>query len=468
MEVYDNILELIGDTPIVRLPKLNRGLKPSLFAKLEMFNPGNSVKDRIGIRMIRDAERKGLLKKGGTIIEPTSGNTGTGLAIAAAILGYKCIFVMPDKVSPEKVALLKAYGADVVTTPTAVPRESQESYYSVADRLTREIPGAFQPNQYFNPANPRAHFETTGPEIWRQMDGKVDVLVAGVGTGGTISGIGNFLKSKDPNVLIVGADPEGSLYTGSVARPYKVEGIGEDFIPGTMDMDVVDEWITVSDYDSLNTARRITREEGILVGGSTGTAMWAALEVAKRMGEGKNIVVIFPDTGRGYLSKVYNDAWMRDNGFLERLPIHARVRDLVARRGHEAPTLVTVPSNRTVREAIDLLQQYGFSQLPVTRIESGKGDGNGQGPFDDVHSMIGSIQERNLLERVFRDPALIDARVDGVMDPPFPLVDVAEEVERVVPALLANNSAVLVEEGGQPVGLITRSDLLEFVAHSRR
>jgi cystathionine beta-synthase len=465
MEVFENILDTIGNTPIVRLPALNRGVKPTLLAKLEMFNPGNSVKDRIGLRMIRDAEERGLLQRGGTIVEPTSGNTGTGLAIAAAILGYKCVFVMPDKVSLEKISLLKAYGAEVVTTPTAVPRESPESYYSVADRLTREIPGAFQPNQYFNPANPRAHFETTGPEIWRQLDGKIDVFVAGVGTGGTISGTGSFLKSKDPNVLVVGADPEGSLYTGDRARPYKVEGIGEDFMPGTMDMNVVDEWVTVTDRDSFETARRITREEGILVGGSGGTAMWAALQVAKRLDESKTILVLLPDTGRGYLSKLYNDAWLRENGFLDRLPIQARVRELVNRHDRELPKLVTVPSDKTVREAIDLLQQYNISQLPVTR--PGNGNGHGAGPFTDVHSMIGSIQERNLLERVFRDPSLIEARVEGVMDPPFPLVDVAEPVERVVPALLANNSAVLVEEGGQPVGLITRSDLLEFVAHGR-
>jgi cystathionine beta-synthase len=464
MEVFDTILDTIGNTPIVRLPKLNRGVKPALLAKLEMFNPGNSVKDRIGLRMIRDAEERGLLQRGGTIVEPTSGNTGTGLAIAAAILGYKCVFVMPDKVSQEKISLLKAYGAEVVTTPTAVPRESPESYYSVADRLTRDIPGAFQPNQYFNPGNPRAHFETTGPEIWRQLDGKIDVFVAGVGTGGTISGTGHFLKSKNPNLIVVGADPEGSLYTGDQARPYKVEGIGEDFMPGTMDMSVVDEWVTVSDRDSFETARRITREEGILVGGSGGTAMWAALEVARRLDESKTVVVLLPDTGRGYLSKLYNDAWLRENGFLDRLPIQARVRELVNRPDRELPKLVTVPSDKTVREAIDLLQQYNISQLPVTRPG---GNGNGDGHFTDVHSMIGSIQERNLLERVFRDPTLIEARVEGVMDPPFPLVDVAEPVERVVPALLANNSAVLVEEGGQPVGLITRSDLLEFVAHGR-
>jgi cystathionine beta-synthase len=466
MEIYNNILETIGDTPIVRLPKLNRGLKPTLLAKLEMFNPGNSVKDRIGIRMIRAAEEKGLLKKGGTIIEPTSGNTGVGLAIAAAIMGYKMVFVMPDKVAAEKVALLRAYGANVVTTPTAVPRESPESYYSVADRLTREIPDAFQPNQYFNPANPRTHFETTGPEIWRQLEGKIDVLVCGVGTGGTISGIGKYLKSQNPDILIVGADPEGSLYTEDRARPYKVEGIGEDFMPGTMDMNIVDEWVTVSDRDSFDTARRITREEGILVGGSTGTAMWAALQVAKRMEEDKVILTIFPDTGRGYLSKLYNDDWMRENGFLDRLSVSARVRDLVHKPNRELPTLVTVPADKTVREAIDLLHQYSISQLPVTR--PGSGDGNGSGTFSDVHEMIGSIQERNLLERVFRDPNLVEAKVEGIMDPPFPLVDVAEEVERVVPALLANNSAVLVEEGGAPVGLITRSDLLDFVAHGRR
>jgi cystathionine beta-synthase len=466
MEIYNNILETIGDTPIVRLPKLNRGLKPTLLAKLEMFNPGNSVKDRIGIRMIRAAEEKGLLKKGGTIIEPTSGNTGVGLAIAAAIMGYKMVFVMPDKVAAEKVALLRAYGANVVTTPTAVPRESPESYYSVADRLTREIPDAFQPNQYFNPANPRTHFETTGPEIWRQLEGRIDVLVCGVGTGGTISGIGKYLKGQNPDILIVGADPEGSLYTEDRARPYKVEGIGEDFMPGTMDMNIVDEWVTVSDRDSFDTARRITREEGILVGGSTGTAMWAALQVAKRMEEGKVILTIFPDTGRGYLSKLYNDDWMRENGFLDRLSVSARVRDLVHKPNRELPTLVTVPADKTVREAIDLLHQYSISQLPVTR--PGSSDGNGSGTFNDVHEMIGSIQERNLLEKVFRDPNLVEAKVEGIMDPPFPLVDVAEEVERVVPALLANNSAVLVEEGGAPVGLITRSDLLDFVAHGRR
>jgi cystathionine beta-synthase len=443
---------------MVRLPRLNRGLRPTLIAKLEMFNPGENVKARIGITMIRDAEQRGLLRPGGTIVEPTSGNTGTGLAIAAAILGYRCVFVMPDKVSSEKVALLRAYGAEVVTTPTAVARESAESYYSVADRLARELPNAFQPNQYFNPANPQTHYDTTGPEIWEQTGGRIDAFVAGVGTGGTITGIGRYLKERNPDILIVGADPEGSIYTQDKARPYKVEGIGEDFMPGTFQYDIVDRWFTVSDRDSLLTARRITREEGILVGGSTGTAMWAALQLAKEWDESKTIVVLFPDTGRGYLSKVFNDDWMRENGFLDRLPRAARVRDLLAHVGRELPALVTVPASTSVRQAIVLLQQYSISQLPVSRDTT---------ELSTVHSLVGSIQERSLLERLFSQPDALDQPVERIMDRPFPLVDVNEEVERVVPALLANNTAVLAEENGRPVGLITRADLLEFLARPK-
>jgi cystathionine beta-synthase len=443
---------------MVRLPRLNRGLRPTLIAKLEMFNPGENVKARIGITMIRDAEQRGLLRPGGTIVEPTSGNTGTGLAIAAAVLGYRCVFVMPDKVSSEKVALLRAYGAEVVTTPTAVARESAESYYSVADRLARELPNAFQPNQYFNPANPQTHYDTTGPEIWEQTGGRIDAFVAGVGTGGTITGIGRYLKERNPDILIVGADPEGSIYTQDKARPYKVEGIGEDFMPGTFQYDIVDRWFTVSDRDSLLTARRITREEGILVGGSTGTAMWAALQLAKEWDESKTIVVLFPDTGRGYLSKVFNDDWMRENGFLDRLPRAARVRDLLAHVGRELPALVTVPASTSVRQAIVLLQQYSISQLPVSRDTT---------ELTTVHSLVGSIQERSLLERLFSQPDALDQPVERIMDRPFPLVDVNEEVERVVPALLANNTAVLAEENGRPVGLITRADLLEFLARPK-
>ncbi len=455
--VSDSLLDLIGNTPMVRLPKLNRGVQPTLLAKLEMFNPGNNVKDRIGIRMILDAEQRGLLKRGGTIVEPTSGNTGTGLAIAAAILGYKTVFVMPDKVSSEKIALLRAFGSEVVTTPTGVPRESPESYYSVAARLSSEIPGAFQPNQYFNQANPQTHLDTTGPEIWEQTTGNIDVFVAGVGTGGTITGIGRYLKQRNPNIVIVGADPEGSIYTGDKARPYKVEGIGEDFMPGTFQYDIVDRWVQVSDRDSLLTARRVTREEGILIGGSGGTAMWAALQVARDFDASKTVVVLLPDTGRGYLSKVFNDDWMRENGFLDRLATPARVRDLLGYHNRELPALVTVPVTARVREAIELLHQYSISQLPVSR----------DGDMSTVHALVGSIQERTLLERVFRNPAVIDQTVDTVMDQPFPLVDVSEEVERVVPALLAGNPAVLAEEAGRPVGLITRADLLDFVARGK-
>src|SRR5213595_1792459 len=318
MQVLDTFLDAMGDTPLVRLNHVTRGTRPTVLAKLEMLNPGGSVKDRIGIRMIEAAEREGLLKPGGTIVEPTSGNTGHGLAIAAAIRGYDCIFVMPDKMSQEKIALLRAYGAEVVICPTAVARESPESYYSVADRLSHEIPGAFQPNQYFNQANPQAHYETTGPEIWAQTEGKVDVVVAGLGTGGTMTGVARFLKEKKPAVMIVGADPEGSLYSGDTAKPYKVEGIGEDFIPGTIDLKLIDRIVKVNDRDSFLIARRITREEGILVGGSAGTAMKAAMEVATELDEGTLMVVILPDTGRNNLSKIYNDEWMRQNGFFER------------------------------------------------------------------------------------------------------------------------------------------------------
>src|SRR2546425_11063636 len=317
MRVYDSFLDAVGDTPLVRLSRLGRGVRPTILAKLEMLNPGGSVKDRIGIRMIEAAERSGTLKPGGTIVEPTSGNTGHGLAIAAAIRGYRCIFVMPDKMSAEKVALLRAYGTEVVITPTAVPPESPESYYRVADRLTEEIPGAFQPNQYFNQENPRAHYETTGPEIWRDTDGRIDVLVVGVGTGGTITGAARYLKEQKPTLTVIGADPEGSLLSGDEARPYLTEGIGEDFWPETFDPAVVDRWVRVSDRDAFRTARAVTRQEGILVGGSSGTAVFAALQMARELDEGTTIVVILPDTGRNYLSKVYSDSWMLQYGFLE-------------------------------------------------------------------------------------------------------------------------------------------------------
>jgi cystathionine beta-synthase len=457
MEILDTFLDAVGRTPLVRLRRVAHGVKPTILAKLEMLNPGGSVKDRIGLRMIEAAERAGTLKAGGTIIEPTSGNTGHGLAIAAAIKGYRCIFVMPDKMSQEKVALLRAYGAEVVITPTAVAPESPESYYRVADRLTEEIPGAFQPNQYFNQENPQAHYETTGPELWEQTEGKIDVLVTGVGTGGTITGTGRYLKEKKPELLVVGADPEGSIFSApdEPARPYLVEGIGEDFWPESFDPTVVDRYVRVSDRDSLLLARQITREEGILVGGSSGTALHAALEVAKEMNEDTTIVVIFPDTGRNYLSKLYSDTYMLQYGFLDR-PEVVRVEEVLRAKQGELPTLVAIGAHEKVRHAVDTLQQYGISQAPVARDDS-----------NEVTAIVGSIQERDLLGRIFRDPDALQADVAEIMGPPLPLADAGDPVE-VAFEQLQKASAVVVAAGGRTLGVLTRSDLLEFLAHRRK
>jgi cystathionine beta-synthase len=456
MHALETFLDAMGNTPLVRLKRTTRGVKPQILAKLEMLNPGGSVKDRIGVRMIEAAERAGLLKPGGTIVEPTSGNTGHGLAIAAAIRGYKCIFVMPDKMSQEKVALLRAYGAEVIITPTAVAPESPESYYRVADRLTEEIPGAFQPNQYFNQENPAAHQETTGPEIWEQTEGKIDVFVAGVGTGGTITGVGRYLKEKKPEVMVVGADPEGSLFSApdEPARPYLVEGIGEDFWPETFDPKVVDRYVRVSDRDSFLTARAITRQEGILVGGSSGTALHAALEVAKELPEDAVVVVIFPDTGRNYLSKLYSDTWLLQYGFIERQAV-IRVDEVLEGKAGELPELITVKAHDKVRQAVDVLQKHGISQAPVVRDDTG-----------DVSSFVGSIRERELLDRVFRDPDALQADVAEVMGPPIPMVEHAEPIE-VAFSSLQEAPAVLVARGSRVTGVLTRSDLLEFLAHRR-
>jgi cystathionine beta-synthase len=455
VQVLESFLDAMGNTPLVRLHKVVRGVRPAILAKLEMLNPGGSVKDRIGLRMIEAAERAGLLRPGGTIVEPTSGNTGHGLAIAAAIRGYKCIFVMPDKMSQEKVALLRAYGAEVVITPTAVAPESPESYYRVADRLTEEIPGAFQPNQYFNQENPRAHYETTGPEIWEQTGGAIDVLVAGVGTGGTITGAARYLKERKPGLTVVGADPEGSLYSGDTPRPYLVEGIGEDFWPETFDPTVVDHWVRVSDADSFRLARAVTRQEGILVGGSSGTALHAALEVARDLDESKTIVVIFPDTGRNYLSKLYSDSWLLQYGMLER-PEVVRVEEVLSAKHGDLPTVVTVSAHDKVRQAIDALQEYGISQAPVVRE-----------PSLDVTQFVGSIQERALLDRIFRDPDALQADVAEVMGPPIPMVEFDDPIE-VAFVELQREPAVLVAKAGQVLGVLTRSDLLEFLAHRQR
>jgi cystathionine beta-synthase len=457
VDVLETFLDAVGRTPLVRLQRVTRGVRPRVLAKLEMLNPGGSVKDRIGLRMIEAAERAGKLIPGGTIVEPTSGNTGHGLAIAAAIRGYRCIFVMPDKMSQEKISLLRAYGAEVIITPTAVPPESPESYYRVADRLTEEIPGAFQPNQYYNDENPRAHYETTGPEIWEQTDGNIDVLVAGVGTGGTITGTGRYLKERSGDVLVVGADPEGSIFSApqDAARPYLVEGIGEDFWPETFDPSVVDRYIRVSDRDSFLLARRITREEGILVGGSSGTAMYAAMEVARDLDESRTIVVIFPDTGRNYLSKLYSETWMRQYGFVERPEVVTVAQVMEAKHG-EIPTLVAVGAHEKVRHAVDTLQQYGISQAPVTRDNA-----------EDVTALVGSIQERDLLDRVFRDPDALQADVAEVMGSPLPLVEAEDPIEAAFERL-QTASAVVVAERGRTRGVLTRADLLEFLAHRQR
>ncbi len=460
MQVHESILDTVGGTPLVRLSRLGRGLAPTLLAKVEYLNPGGSVKDRIGLAMVEQAEREGRLGPGGTIVEPTSGNTGAGLAIVAALRGYRCVFVMPDKISQEKIALLRGYGAEVVVTPTAVPPSSPESYYSVADRLTAEIPGAFQPNQYGNQANPAAHYRSTGPEIWEQTAGAVDVFVAGVGTGGTITGAGRYLKERKPGVLIVGADPEGSIYSQpDDVHPYLVEGVGEDFFPATFDRAVVDRFVTVSDRDSFLMTRRLAREEGLLVGGSCGLAAYAAVEVAKELDPEATIVVLLPDGGRGYLSKVFNDDWMREHGFLGRRRGGAVADVLAGKAHHDLPRLVTVAAHQRVKDAIGLLHLYSVSQLPVV---------SGDDPTD-LSSVVGSVQEGTLLERLFRKPEVLDAQVVDVMDPPFPSVEQHEPVEAAFELLAKGRStAVLVTEHGQPASVMTRSDILDFLATANR
>ena len=458
MTIHDSLLDLIGDTPLYRFRAITRGFACDVVAKLEMLNPGGSVKDRIGIRMIEAAERAGALQPGGTIVEPTSGNTGVGIAMAAAAKGYKCVFTMPDKMSQEKISLLRAYGAEVVIAPTAVPPDHPDSYYRVADRLTEEIPGAFQPNQYFNQANPTTHYETTGPEIWSQTEGRITHFVAGVGTGGTITGTGRYLKERNPAVQIIGADPDGSVYSTEEARPYLVEGVGEDFWPETFDPKVVDRYVTVSDKDSFLAARRVTREEGLLLGGSGGLAVHAALEVASELSEDALMVVLLPDSGRGYLSKLYNDSWMLEHGFLDRPGTSARIGEIVAAKRRlepGLPDLVAVAKDEKVGRAIDLLQSYGISQIPVAT--SDKPDG-----VDDI---VGSVHERGLLDRVFRDRDAIGRTVGEVMDAPLPVVELRHGIDEVVMDLSQGAEAVVVVDGSKPVGVLSRADLLEFLAH---
>ena len=453
--VKDSILDTIGDTPLVRLSRIGAGLRPRLVAKIESFNPGGSIKDRVAIALIEAAERDGRLRPGGTIVEPTSGNTGTGLAIAARLKGYRVIAVMPDKMSREKIDLLRAYGADVVLAPTDVPPESPQSYYRVADRLTDEIPGAFQPNQYFNPANPQAHYESTGPEIWEQTAGQITHLVVGVGTGGTVTGTARYLRERNPDLVVIGADPEGSIYSGGEdnVHPYLVEGVGEDFWPQTFDRAVIDRWITVSDQDAFLTTRRLAQLEGVLAGGSGGLALHAALQVANETDNPDAlIVVILPDGGRSYLSKIYSDAWMRQYGFLER-DSQLAVGDVLARKrdAGEIPSLVTVQTHYRVRDAVALLHEHRVSQLPVVSAH-------------DPATVVGGIGERGLLKRAAEDPRVLDAEIVDVMEPPFPAVSIGDPVREAVELLVGDQQALLVTRDGRAEGIVTRTDLLEALA----
>jgi cystathionine beta-synthase len=453
MDVVDSVIDLIGHTPMVRLDRIGRDLPCHLLAKLEYFNPGGSVKDRPAREMLNAAEAEGLLGRGSTIVEPTSGNTGVALAMVAAQRGYHCIFTMPDKIAEEKRQLLRAYGAKVVMCPTAVPPEHPDSYYSVANQITASTPGAFQPNQYHNPDNPRSHEIETGPEIWRQTAGRITHFVAGVGTGGTISGVGRYLKAQNPAIAVIAADPEGSIYSGGGGRPYLVEGIGEDFWPTTYDPSVVDRVVPVSDQDSFRTARRVTRDEGILVGGSTGTAIWAALEVGRDLGPDDVVVVLIPDSGRGYLSKLYDDDWMTDHGFLR-----ARgetVEAVLANKGDRLPPLVHVHPDETVRTAIAILEEYGVSQVPVVKAE----------PPLALAEVVGSVTDRLLLERSLHHPEIFDQPVESVMEAPLATIGQGETIDQVADRL-AVSPAVLVLDGGHPVGIVTRSDVLSFLERS--
>jgi cystathionine beta-synthase len=451
-DIKDSILDTVGETPLVRLARIASGLTPQVVAKVEYFNPGGSIKDRVAMRMVEAAEADGRLKPGGTIVEPTSGNTGTGLAIAARIKGYRVIAVMPDKMSKEKIDLLRAYGAEVVVTPTDVDPDSPQAYYRVADRLTQEIPGAFQPNQYANPANPQTHYETTGPELWRQSGGAISHLVVGVGTGGTVTGTGRYLKEQNPAIEVIGADPVGSIYSNEEVHPYLVEGVGEDFWPATYDPKVVDRYVTVSDKDAFLTTRRLAETEGLLVGGSCGLAMHAALEVAAGIDDPAAMVaVILPDGGRGYLSKIFNDTWMDQYGFLDRAD--QRVGDVLRTktRAGEIPSFVVVQTDQTVRDAIALLHQHGVSQLPVVA------DG-------DPEAIVGSVGERGLLKRAVDNPGLMNVAIAEVMEAPFPSVASGDPVRDAVELLSGEGQAITVAENGRPVGIVTRADLLESLA----
>jgi len=453
MVYADTVVDLMGDTPLVRLHKVTEGLAPLVLAKVEYLNPGGSVKDRIARRMVEAAEADGRLEPGGTIVEPTSGNTGVGLALIAQQRGYRCVFVCPDKVSQDKRNVLKAYGAEVVVCPTSVPPEHPDSYYSVSDRLAKELEGGWKPDQYSNPEGPASHYATTGPEIWRDTAGRVTHFVAGVGTGGTISGTGRYLKEvSGGRVRVIGADPEGSVYSGGGGRPYLVEGVGEDFWPTAYDPTVPDEIVAVSDADSFHLTRRLAREEGLLVGGSCGMAAMAALRVAERCGPDDVVVVLLPDGGRGYLSKIFDDRWMASYGFL-RSDGDATVGDVLRSKTGALPDLVHTHPAETVRDAIEILRGYNVSQMPVVKAE----------PPVLLGEVSGSVSERELLNAVFSGRAALSDRVETHMAPPLPLVGSGEPVDAARHALEAVD-AVMVVENGKPAGVLTRYDLLGFFA----
>jgi cystathionine beta-synthase len=456
MEYVEHVTDLVGNTPLVKLGALAEGVSATVLAKVEYFNPGGSVKDRIALRMIEAAEASGELKPGGTIVEPTSGNTGVGLAMVAQRKGYRCVFVCPDKVSEDKRNALKAYGAEVVVCPTAVAPEHPNSYYNVSDRLVTEIEGAWKPDQYSNPENPESHYLSTGPELWRQTEGRITHFVAGVGTGGTISGTGRYLKEiSDGRVKIVGADPEGSVYSGGTGRPYLVEGVGEDFWPAAYDRNIADEIIAVSDAESFEFTRRLAREEGLLVGGSCGMAAAAAVRLAKRLGPDDVVVVLLPDGGRGYLSKVFNDGWMASYGFLPPEHSGATVGDVLRRKGTGGamPDLVHAHPNETVADAVGILREFGVSQMPVVNAE----------PPVMAAEVVGAVNERDLLEALFTGKAALADRLEGHMSPPLPTIGAGEQVTSAMTALSSADGALVLLDG-KPAGVVTRQDLLGFLA----
>ncbi|HEY2645257.1 MAG TPA: cystathionine beta-synthase [Galbitalea sp.] len=454
MKYANSVLDLIGNTPLVKLTSVAAGYAPTILAKIEYLNPGGSSKDRIAARIIDAAEAEGKLKPGGTIVEPTSGNTGVGLALVAQQRGYRCVFVVPDKVGVEKRDVLRAYGAEVVVTPTSVAPDSPESYYSVSDRLAREIPGAFKPDQYSNPNGPLSHYETTGPEIWRDTDGEVTHFVAGVGTGGTISGVGRYLKEvSGGKVQIVGADPEGSVYSGGSGRPYLVEGVGEDFWPRAYDPSVVDRVIASSDAESFELTLRLAREEGLLVGGSSGLAVSAALKLAEDLGPDDVIVVLLPDGGRGYLGKVFNEQWMQSYGFAQ-VSDEKTVSDLISTKSGELPDLVHLHPSDTVRDAIQIMAKHDVSQLPVLTAE----------PPVVIGEVVGAIEERQLVELVFSGAANMTDSIAEFVGKPLGLIGVHESVTQAREAL-ATADALLVVDDGKPVAVLTRYDLLNYLSN---